>query len=33
MQFMFNIFFPENRGVYDKMWKNMEQPNVSQLKK
>jgi len=29
--FMFNIFFSENRAVYEKMWKNMVQPERPQM--
>ena len=29
--FMFNIFFPGNRVIYEIMWKNMVQPNMPQM--
>ena len=29
--FVFNNFFPENRAVYEVMWKNMVQPDRSQM--
>jgi hypothetical protein len=29
--FMFNNFFPENRAVYEIMWKNMVQPDRPQM--
>jgi len=32
-QFIFNTFSPENRAVYEIMWKNMVEPDASQLTK
>jgi len=29
--FMFNNFFPENRAVYEIMWKNTVEPSRSQM--
>jgi hypothetical protein len=29
--FTFNIFFPENRAVYEIMWKNMVEPDRPQM--
>jgi len=31
--FTFNNFFPENCVVYEKMWKNMAEPDRSQMAK
>jgi hypothetical protein len=28
---MFNNFFPENRSVYEIMWKNMATPDMQQM--
>jgi hypothetical protein len=32
IQFMFNNFSPESRALYEKMWKNMVQPDMPQIK-
>jgi hypothetical protein len=29
--FIFSTNFPENRAVYEAMWKNMEQPDTPQM--